>query len=271
MTLARVRPHVRVVNELAGTDPDAESHLREARHRRLQEANSKVSAEKAHALLQSARRRYEDARNIIDPERRRPVHFVLALATSALAAVALASLTWIELHGVRADFLDFPLVLATTAVWLGWAWRAAIARRDHERRQTAALTVTSGVLATILAVVYSNAPGDWMRSWYGDLPGVAVALLIIGIAAATSAIIERTEPMQLLVLRWQWRRAQRAHEIAVRDARAAAQSAAAAMTAWLALVRVRAWESTGSERRLSECLAYAAKIVTEAGRPEVSE
>jgi MFS family permease len=272
MPPARMQPHVRIVNELTATDPEAESHLREARHWRVLEASSKISEEKAFALHRSARRRYEDSRNIVDPERRRRVHFLVGLAVLALAAVALASLTHMELGGVQAGRPASPLVIGATAVWLGWAWRAAIARRDHERGQTVALTVTSGVLAATLAFLYEDAPSEWMKGWRGDLPGVLLALLIIGIVAATSAIIERTEPAQLLVARWQWRRAQRAHERAVKDARAAALSAAAALTAWLTLVRARIWEAISCERLARECVAYAAKMVaTGAELPERSE
>jgi hypothetical protein len=253
MPQARSQTHVRVVGELIATDPDAESCLREARHRRVLAVSLQADAAKAFAALQNARRHYEDLRNLIDPQRRRSIPHVLALGALAAAAVALFTLNRIELRAVPAGGLATPLVLGATAVWLSLAWRAALASRDHQRRQLLALLMVGAALAGLLAMLQGHR--------HDALPGIMVALLVVSLAAASSAVIERAEPVQLLTARLQWRRAQRAHAAAARDARAATDSAATAMAAWLAFLRSEGWRSTACERLVNQCLAYGEALV----------
>jgi hypothetical protein len=249
MPPARVKPHTRMINELIGTDPEAESQLREARHWHVLAMSSEAAVREALTVLRAARRRREDCRNILDPRRRRQIHLVLSLAAFAIAAAALAVLNRAELRAVRTGSLTLTLVIAATAVWLGWAWRAALARRDRERRQNAVLTATGGAFAVLLAVLG------------GRLSGVVVALLILGVAVMASALIERTEPVQLMSARRRWRRAKQAHAEEVRKARRDAEAATAAMTAWLTLVDTRVRTATADERLVSDCITYAAAMV----------
>jgi hypothetical protein len=256
--------HRQLVDTLTASEPDAESAVRAAIRGRQLAVHSHVVAEAAFAVLQAARRSYEGQRDILDPRRRRPVHLVPGLVALAFSAAGLIVLDRLELRAIQGGAPLGPLVLAATAVWLGGAWRAALASREHQRREVAVLAGVAVLLALLLAVLDDLGPAASIRPlrWSACLPGIALSVLVIGLVVATSAVIERIEPACLHGLRRQCRRAESRHAAALRQACDDEECAAAAMTAWLTLVRVRAAATAaGDNAMLDWCLTYAEAIV----------
>jgi len=263
MPSGRPQAHVQIVDGLIAADPEAESLRLAALHSHALAEGSRAAACEADRIRRAARRRFETLRNIHDPRRLRHVHLVLGLAGCAVAAASLLELNGIELRGTLAGSLASPVVLAATGVWLGGAWWAALARREEQSRLLALLAAGAVLLAGLLAGLYDlGAPPRWLAV----LPGIVVAVFIAGAVLAASALIERTEPAFLTFARWRWRRAEAWYDAAAGVAADDAESAAAAMTAWLNLVRAHVAAVAGrNDGLMSRCLGYAAHLVTAEG------
>ncbi len=260
MPAAGPQPHRRLVDGLVAADPEVESQLLAASHSHVLAVSSAADARAADHARRAARRRWETLRNVHDPRRRRHVHIALGFAGCVLAAAALTVLNRLELRAILAGSLAAAVVLAAAGVWLGGAWCVALARRDDRRRTVMVLAAAAVLLDALLATLYALGAAD---SWLADLPGMVVALLISGVAVVASALMEFTEPAFVASARWQWRRAEATYRQAATVAGADAESAAAAMTAWLTLMRARlSAEIGGDDCLMRECLVYAASIVT---------
>ena len=260
MPAAGPQLHARMVGGLIAADQEVESQLLATSHSHVLAASSAADARAADQLRRAARRRWETLRNIHDPRRRRHVHIALGFAGCVLSAAALTVLNRLELHAIPGGPLAASVVLATAGVWLGGAWCVALARRDDRRRTVVALAAAAVILDALLAALYAlGTAGPWLA----ELPGVAGALLITGVAVVSSTLMEFTEPAFVASARWHWRRAEARYRSAAIVAGEDAESAAAATAAWLALIRARlAAETGGADSLMDECLAYAAAIVT---------
>jgi hypothetical protein len=270
MPAAGAHGHRQLVDMLIASEPDAESAVRAAIRDRELAADSDAAAAGAFAVLQATRRSYESQRDILDPRRRRPVHLVPALAVLAIFTAGLIVADRLELRAIQGGALLGPLVLAATAVWLGGAWRAALAARDHRHREAAALAGAAALLGLLLAALDELGPTASARPlrWSAYLPGVVLSLLVIGLVVATSALIERIEPACLHGLRRQRRRAECRYAIARRQADDDRERTAQALIAWLALVRLRVTAAAaGDEAMLERCLTYAEAITRPAHHP----
>jgi hypothetical protein len=260
MPAAGPQPHQCLVDGLIAADPEVESQLLATSHSHVLAASSAADARTASEARRAARRRCETLRNVHDPRRRRHVHVALGFAGCVLAGAALIVLNRFELHAILAGSLAAAVVLAAAGVWLGGAWCVALARRDDRRRTVVALAAAAVLLDALLAALYALGAAD---TWLTDLPGMVVALLITGVAVVASTLMEFTEPAFVASARWQWRRAEARYRRAAVVAGEDAQSAAAAMTAWLTLIRARLAAAIGGDDCLMrECLAYAASIGT---------
>lgn len=260
MPAAGPQLHAHIVDGLIAADPEVESQLLATSHSHVLAASSAADARTANQLMRAARRRWETLRNIHDPRRRRHVHIALGSAGCVLSATALTVLNRLELHAFPGGSVTDSVVLAAAGVWLGGAWCVALARRDARRRTVVALAAAAVVLDALLAALYAVGTAV---SWLAELPGIAGALLITGVAVVSSTLIEFTEPAFVASARWHWRRAEARYRRAAVVAGEDAESAAAAMTAWRTLIRARlAAEIGGSDSLMRECLAYAAAILT---------
>jgi hypothetical protein len=254
-----LQPQARIVDGLIAADPEAESHRLDAMHSHSLAESSRLAGCDADRSRRALRRRFETLRNIHDPRRFRNVHFVLGLLGCGLAAASLVVLDWIELRRTLGGSLTSPAVLAATGAWLGGSWCAALARRENKTRLVKALAGAAALLAGLLAALYDLAA---LHRWLAAVPGIAVAVLIAGVVMAASTLIQRTEPVFLALARLRWRRAEARYRRATHDAREDAESAAAAMTAWLNLVRAHvAAGADFSDGLMTRCLAYAADLV----------
>jgi hypothetical protein len=261
----------KIVGELLGNHPEAESLLAEAGHRRALAANSAAESGRKFAAAQAARLGYETLRRRLEPRRARLVYFHLGLLLLTALGGGIVMLSMFELNGLHgAAASAVPLALAAAAVWMTLAWLAAVAAGRRALLVVAAIVGVGVVLGLLLAAVHALAPGPGLITGRtAVLFGALAAALIIGLAAGASAVIGRLEPASLVVARRRWHRARSCYDQAERAREADLEAAVLASAAWLELVKVRVIKiSEGDERLVQETIALAAGLL-EAGRPQL--
>jgi len=230
-----------VISRVLDDDPEGQSVLAEAGHRRTLAQQSARLAHEAAANEKAARRGYEALRHRLDPRNGRTLH--VAAASVALAAVvaALLELDRIEFAGVLIGWGITTAAATATAAWAGCAWLAALAVREERHGRLTAIgagATAAGVLLAALHAVGSAAfrwPG-WDPVWLS----VLVVLVILALVTIATEIITRTEPASLLVARRRWHRAQQDCQAAVRVQRSDAEAAAVAAQNWCSLIDIYA-------------------------------
>lgn len=226
----------RGVVRLLASHPEAQSLMAEAGHCHALAEYSATEETRTFKVMQECQLRYVELRHRLDPRGRRTIHFGVTLALTAAIVAALLVLNDIEFAGVLAG--PVTAAAAATAAWTGCAWLAAItAREGHGGRLAAVIggTVSSGLL---LAILHGDGRGPDLRYRLGA--GVLAALLILGLVAVAAALIVRTEPASLLLVRYQWHRSQSAYEAAVAIRRSDAEAAAATGQGWRGLIQPQA-------------------------------
>ena len=228
----------RIVGDLLASHPEAATLLAEASHRRALAAHSVTAAGQMFTAEQAARLRYQELRHLLDPRRRRGLHLVLGLLLLALLGAGLIVLDRVELSGVLSRPQAIQVAVAAAAVWLAGAWFTALASREGRRGVVAGLAAAAGALALLLASLYGfSSPSARTAGWSQAGLGGLTAALIVALAAGAAALIGRLESASVLLARRRWQRLAAEQEAAVRQARADAEAASIAATAWLGLVR----------------------------------
>ena len=126
-------------------------------------------------------------------------------------------------------------------MWLAGAWFTALASREGRRGLVAALAAAAVAMGLLLAALYGfSSPSARTAGGSHAALGGLTGVLIIAIAAAAAVLIGRLESASALLARHRWQRLAAEHEAAVRLARADAEGASIAATAWLGLVRTHA-------------------------------
>jgi hypothetical protein len=262
----------KIVGELLGSHPEAESLLAEAGRRRALAASSAAESGQKFAAAQAARLGYETLRHRLEPRRAHLVHFDVGLLLLIAPCAGIVALSLYELSGLRDTAASgVPLALAASAVWMTLAWLAAAAARRRALSLVFGLVGVAVVLGVLLAALHALAPGFGLPSGRGAvLSGALAAALILGLAVCSGAVIGRLEPAGLLAARRRWQRARSDYDQTERTRQADMEAATIASEAWLGLVRVRViMISDGDERLVQEATALAAELL-EAGRPQLS-
>jgi hypothetical protein len=262
----------KIVGELLGSHPEAESLLAEAGRRRALAASSAAESGQKFAAAQAARLGYETLRHRLEPRRAHLVHFDVGLLLLSAPSAGIVMLSLFELRGLGDGAASgIPLALAATAVWMTLAWLAAAAACRRALSLVFGIVGVSAVLGVLLAALHALAPGPGLPPVRGAvLSGALAAALIFGLSACASAVVGRLEPASLVSARRRWHRARSDYDRTERIRQADLEAAAIALEAWLELVRVRViMVSDGDERRVHEAMALAAELL-EAGRPQLS-
>jgi hypothetical protein len=230
-----------VISRLLDDDPEGQSLLAEAGHRRTLAAQSARVASDASANEKAARRGYDALRHRLDPRDGRTLH--LAVASVALAAVvaALLGLDRIEFTGVLIGWMTTPAAATATAVWTGCAWLAALAVREERHGRLTAIGAGAIAAGLLLAALHSvgSAAFQW-PGWDSVWLSVLVVLVILALVTIATEIITRTEPASLLGARHRWHRAQQDCRAAMRAQRSDAEAATVAAQNWCSLVDIYA-------------------------------
>ena len=241
MQPAPARTPSRIVGDLLASHPEAATLLAEASHRQALAAHSAAAASQTFTAEQAARLRHQELRHLLDPRHRRGIHLGAGLVLLAVLAAGLTMLDRLELSGVLSKPLAIQVAIAAAAVWLAGAWFTALASREGRRGLVAALAAAAVAMGLLLAALYGfSSPSARTAGGSHAALGGLTGVLIIAIAAAAAVLIGRLESASALLARHRWQRLAAEHDAAVRLARADAEGASIAATAWLGLVRTHA-------------------------------
>lgn len=268
------RTPAQILSDLLTGHPEAASLLAEACHRVALARTSAARAVQAFAAANAARLRYEELKHRLDPRRLRPVPFGVGLVLIVVLGAELTMLNAIELSGLLEGIRTVLSALAATAVWLTGAWLASLVNRDRRWPLMPAVIGGAAVVGLLLTILHGFGPipgwpairGDTREDdVFGALAGLFILVLVVG----TAVLMSHTEPVSLMVARRRWRRAQAAHEAAVRIAQEDAEAAAIATEAWLSLVRAYASTVAGGDEDLVHATAVLGAALLESGRPQL--
>lgn len=230
-----------VVGHVLDTDPEGQSLLAEAGHRRSLARQSMRVAAEAFARVKVARLGYEALRHRLDPRYGRTLHFGVAVVLLAAVAAALVALDVVEFTGVLFGWAAVAAAAAATAAWAGCAWLAALAVREEWHGRVTVIAAGAAAAGLLLAALHgeassiSPAPG-----WHRFEIAALVMLFIFALVAAATEIITRTEPASLPLARRRWHRSWDEYQAAVRVHRADAEAAVVAAQEWCSLVDAHA-------------------------------
>jgi MFS family permease len=235
-------PAVReIISRVLDDDPEGQSLLAEAGHRRTLAQQSAQAANEAAAGEKAARRGYEALRHRLDPRNGRPLHIAVASVALTVVVAALLGLDRIEFTGFLIGWMITAAAVTAAAAWTGCAWLAALAVREERHGRLTAIGLGATVAGLLLAVLHST--GSAALRWPGWDPvwvDVLLVLVILALVTIATEIIARTEPPPLLVARRRWHRAQQDCRAAVRTQRSDAEAAAVAAQNWCSLVDIYA-------------------------------
>jgi len=254
------RTPAQIIGELLTAHPEAASLQAEASHRRALSRTSAAKVARAFAGAQADRLGYEELRHLLDPRRRRTIHFGAGLVALVLLGGGLALLDLIELSGpLGPGSAAFPAV-AAAAVWLTGACLAGLASREGRWPQVLLAAAAALLLGLLLGALYRLGSGD-------VLLGAAVSVLILILSAGAAVLMARMESASLLVARERWHRSRAAYAAAARIEQDDDEAAAVATESWLGLVRTYASAVAGDERLVRETMALAVALL-EIGCPQ---
>lgn len=230
-----------VISQVLDDDPEGQSLLAEAGHRRTLSQQSTKVANEAAANEKATRRGYEALQHRLDPRNGRTLHVAVASVTLAGVVAALLGLDRIEFAGVLIGWMVTAAAATATAAWTGCAWLAALAVREERHGRLTAIGAGATAAGLLLAALHSVGSGAFR--WPGWDPvrlSVLVVLVILALVAIATEIITRTEPASLLAARRRWHRAQQDRQAAARVQRSDAEAAAVAAQNWCSLVDIYA-------------------------------
>ena len=230
-----------VITQVLDADPEGQSLLAEAGHRRTLARQSARAATEAAANEKAARRGYDALRHRLDPRNGRTLHVAVAVVALAAVVAALLGLDRIEFAGALIGWMITAGAVTATAAWAGCAWLAALAVREERHSRLIAIGLGATVAGLLLAALHSV--GSAAFRWPGWDPvwlSVLVVLAILALVTIATEIITRTEPASLLAARRRWHRAQQDRQAALRVQRSDAEAAAVAAQNWCSLVDIYA-------------------------------
>jgi hypothetical protein len=188
----------KIVGELLGSHPEAESLLAEPSHRRALAASSATESGPEIRCGTGREARLRNAKASARARHARLVHLDIGLLLLVTPSVGIVMFSLYELSGLRSGVASgVPLALAASTVWLTLAWLVPAVRRR-----------------------------------------ALAAALILGLAAGASAVIDRHEPASLLAPRRRWHRARSDYDETERTRQADLEAAAIESEGWLELVTV---------------------------------
>jgi MFS family permease len=226
-----------VVGNVLDTDPEGQSLLAEAGHRRSLAGQSMRVATEAFARMKTARLGYEALRRRLDPRYGRSLHFGVAVILLAAVAAALVALDIVEFAGVLFGWVATAAAAAASAAWTGCAWLAALAVREERRGRVTVIAAAAAAAGLLLAALHgeassvSPAPG-----WHRFEVAALLMLFIFALVAVATEIITRPEPASLPLARRRWHRSWDEYLAAARVHRADAEAAVVAAQEWCSLV-----------------------------------
>lgn len=230
-----------VVGHVLDTDPEGQSLLAEAGHRRSLAGQSMRLVAEAFARVKTARLGYEALRRRLDPRYGRTLHFGVALVLLAAVAATLVALDVIEFAGVLFGWIAAAAALAASAAWAGCAWLAALAVREERRGRVTVIIAGAVAAGLLLAALHGEASSSSPApGWHRFEIAALVMLFIFALVAVATEIITRTEPASLPLARRRWRRSWDEYQAAVRVHHADAEAAIVAMQEWCSLVDAHA-------------------------------
>jgi hypothetical protein len=226
----------RTAGRVLATHPEAQSLLIEVGHRRVLCEQSAAEVMRRYEVMQAARLGYEELRHRLDPRRRRPIHFGVAVALLAALFAVLVVLDIVALDGVLTGWV--PAVAgAAAAAWIGCAWLAALAVREEQRGRLAVIIAGALALDVLLATLHADAAAYPADRWYGFAVGAVAMLLVSVLVAVATMLIARTEPAPLLIARHHWNLSRSAYAAAVRIHRGDAEAETVARQGWHGLIQ----------------------------------
>jgi len=228
------------IGHLLRTHPEGQSLFGEAGHRRVLADQSAADVTRAFTSMQECRLGYEELRHRLDPRRSRTIHLDAGLALLAAIFMILAALDAVELAGVLTGWTA-AAATAAAAAWIGFAWLAALAKRERQGRLLTVITV-GAVAAGVLVAALHGAGISGVRAdvWHRFGAGVLGMLLIFTLTAVAAVIIARMEPASLWSARRRWHRARDEYAAAVAVHRRDAEEAVIAGQGWRNLIEAQA-------------------------------
>jgi hypothetical protein len=238
---------------------EARSAIREARHALGLARESARELEEADDAERQARHAFETERDRLDPRRTRPVRLVVSCVVCVIAFFLDVLGVAAALHGVLAEPGYRGLVVVTAAVLIGIAWRGGLARRERSW-----LALVPGLLVLVgialLGVLHADAArAGGASAWRADGVAALCGLLLLATVGVGAAVVARTEPGAVAVLRRRWRAARGTLCSAEQTARADRERAEIAIGSLVALIEGELDESDDAQMR-DAVLALVSKV-----------